>query len=464
MRVLFLTGSPAHYMTPPQLADKQIVAGPDWSDSQGIDGTWHSLRTPVGEYDLASILAKIPSDQRPDAVVSLVDSSWRNVPRNIAAFRGPKALLVADTHHLASPLIGMFRYAATERYDRVVFLYDRHHIDFFRSVGFSNLYWFPGLTLPFGDAAVASARARRREKRIAFVGQAGRIHPQRARMLDALRQCDLPVDQRPLPQCDALAFYGSSLLGFNASLNGDLNLRVFEILASGAALLTDALAPESGLEHLLRDGVEMLTYRSAAELAEKAAHALSQPRESAAIGAAGAAWFDQHFNAERRRTAFGELVLNGTPVPEFDLPAAVSRVYFPGDTPQLLRTMMVYEGLQEHHRSEEKVRVALSERVPEHVATAFRTLPRVEVTRSDLYTPADLAVFTRDDEIVPAAIQAPRVWCCDAQPEEHDLLSDYFSPVGFTLVSTEVAVLCRIAPEASVPAAGEAVPAQAIAS
>src|SRR6188508_2088686 len=158
MRALFLTGSPGTYMAPPRLADEQIVAGPDWPDAQTADGRWVSLRTPVGAYDLAIVLAKLPPEQQPDAVISLVDASWRNLPRNVAVFRGPKALLVADTHHMASPLIRMFQYAATEAYDRIVFLYDRHHLAFFQSAGFRNLFWFPGLTLPHEDAMVQAAR------------------------------------------------------------------------------------------------------------------------------------------------------------------------------------------------------------------------------------------------------------------------------------------------------------------
>lgn len=434
-------------MAPPQLADEQIVAGPDWPDAQTPGGKLLSLRTSVGEYDLATLLARIPSDQKPDAIVSLVDSSWRNQPCNLAAFAGPKALLVADTHHLASPLIGMLRYAATEPYDRIVFLYDRHHLAFFESAGFRNLYWFPGLTLAHDDATVLAARAARRAPRLAFVGQAGQGHPQRARLLAALKTRDLPVDAQRLTQGEAIRFYGSSLVGFNASLNGDLNLRVFEILASGAALLTDRLAPESGLLELFDHGRELITYGSAEELAERAAHALAHPQETAAIGAAGAAWFDKHFNAPRRRAAFQELLSNGTPVPEFAGPVfSAPRVYFGGDTSRLLQTMMVYEGVQELHRTEEKVRVVLTPGVSDEIVDVCSTLPRVEVVRGPVSAPADVAVFTRDDDIVPGAVQAPRVWCCDALPEERGVLNDYFAPAGFTPVSDDVAVLCRIAP------------------
>lgn len=463
MRILFLTGSPARYMAPPVLAEEQINAGPDWPDEVAPDGRWRSLRTPVGAYDLAALLAKLPPEQQPDAVVALVDASWRNQPRNLAGFRGPKALLVADTHHLSSPLISMFSYAATERYDRIVFLYDRHHLAFFRSAGFRNLAWFPGLTFPHDDATVQRARKRKREARIAFVGQAGKLHPQRTRLLEALRARNLPLEQRPLQQRDALDFYGSSLVGFNASLNGDLNLRVFEILASGSALLTDRLAVDSGLLEIFDHGRELLTYGCAEELAERAAQVLANPKETAALGAAGAAWFDEHFNAVRRQTAFRELLLNGTPVPEFaGATGPDARVFFGGDTDRLLKTMMVYEGMQELHRTEEKVRVVLTPGVSEDIADICGTLPRAEVTRAETSAPADIAIFTRDDDIVPAAIAAPRVWCCDAQPEEQAILNDYLVPAGFIPVSEDVAVLCRVAPV--VPTEAESLPAQALAS
>lgn len=454
MRILFLTGSRASYMAPPQLADEQIVAGPDWPDARTSDGKWTSLRTPVGEYDVATVLARLPVDQTPDAIVSLVDASWRNLPRNLACFPGPKALLVADTHHLTSPLIGMFKYAAGEPFDRIVFLYDRHHLAFFQSAGFRNLYWFPGLTLSHDDIAVFAARGKKRSDHIAFVGQVGNNHLHRARLLAALKARGIPVDQRRLPQREALGFYGSSLLGFNASLNGDLNLRVFEILASGATLLTDRLAPESGLLNLFESGRHLLTYGSADELAERAAHALANPVETAAIGAAGAAWFDQYFNANRRRTAFQELLLNGTAVPEFASAGSTgTRIYFGGDTDRLLQTMMVYEGIQELHRTEENVRVVITPSSSDELAEICATLPRVEVIRGDTSEPAGIAIFNRDDEIVPRAVQAPRVWCCDALPEERSILNDYFAAAGFTPVSEDVAVLCRIEPAAPVVAA-----------
>jgi hypothetical protein len=128
MRVLLLTGSPARYLAPPQLGESQIVAGPDWPDAQTLEGKWISLRTPVGDYDLATVLDKIPADQQPGVVVSLVDASWRNQPRNLDGFNGTKILLVIDSDRLVFPLAELLRYRTEEFHDRVVFLRSLDHL------------------------------------------------------------------------------------------------------------------------------------------------------------------------------------------------------------------------------------------------------------------------------------------------------------------------------------------------
>ena len=63
--------------------------------------------------------------------------------------------------------------------------------------------------------------------------------------------------------------YAQSTVSFNASLSGDLNMRVFEVLSAGGFLLTDRLSPQAGLELLLRPGHDCETYGDAEELLDK---------------------------------------------------------------------------------------------------------------------------------------------------------------------------------------------------
>ena len=131
MRALILTGSPHYARASLQLFDEQIVAGPDWPDGQTLDGYWLSLRTPVGDYDLAGLLAKIPRYQQPAAIVCLVDAGWRNRPRNIRCFAGTKILVLSDRADEEPAMADLFDYVGRERFDRVMFRRDERQLQRF---------------------------------------------------------------------------------------------------------------------------------------------------------------------------------------------------------------------------------------------------------------------------------------------------------------------------------------------
>lgn len=446
MRILYSTCSPASYMAPPRLADEQINCGPDWSDAN-LDGYVTALNAPLGEYDLAALAAKLPSDQQPDAVVCLVDASWRSIPRNLRAFRCPKVLLVADTHHLSAPISGMIRYAQSEAFDRIVWLYDRHHAEFFRAAGLKQLYWFPGLTFPHTDEAVVAARsAVARESRIAFVGQTGICHPRRIQMLSRLHAHQLPLTVRAVSQREGLSFYGSSLVGFNSSLNGDLNLRVFEILASGAMLLTDALAPASGLGELWQSERELVTYATPNELIEKARHAIAHPEEAKAIGMAGARWFDTHFSEAARRAAFQSLAIDGKAPAAFPLPTPRAAPTSPLNAIAKARLIAGYEYVQELHRNLDRVVVALDESVPHEFAESLATLPRLEVRRGLTGGGArvDFLAVGRKHFNSPVLATAMHVWAWEEVAEnERVALLRRCSSMGLALVNPALLLFSR---------------------
>lgn len=432
-------------MAPPRLAAEQVNCGPDWLDAD-IGGYVTARNTPVGEFDLAALAAALPADQQPDAVVCLVDASWRSLPRNLRAFRCPKVLLIADTHHLNAPITGMIRYAQSEPFDRIVVLYDRHHWNFFKAAGLKSLYWFPGLTFPHDDQAVAAARqSSPRDAHIAFVGQTGICHPRRIQLLSQLNAHNLPLVAKAVSQRQGLAFYGSSLVGFNSSLNGDLNLRMFETLASGAMLLTDALAPSAGLSEIWQPGRDLVTYATSAELIEKARHALAHPEEARAIGAAGARWFDQYFSAQARRLAFEQLVVDGiAPIVFSSSPANSSAV--PVLKPDLTQRLILgYEYVQELHRSLDRVVIGLDDSVPEEFAEHCATLPRVEVRRGKLTSGVrvDFLAVGRQNFNSPALATANHVWSWEDPGTERVALIRRCSSMGLALVNPAMPVFSR---------------------
>jgi tetratricopeptide (TPR) repeat protein len=438
-------------MRPPQLGEEQIVCGPDWPDDISPDGRVRSLHTPVGAYDLGEVLAKIPAAQQPDVVACLVDASRRNLPRNVRAFAGPMVLMIADTHHLQSPVMTMIRYAASEAYDQLVLMYDRHHAEFFRAAGFKNLHWFPGLTFPHGDAAVRAAwSAAPRTPHLAFVGQAAARHPRRARLLAALRHAGLPVGQEMVGQTAALGVYGRSLLGFNASLNGDLNLRIFEIMASGAFLVTDRLAASGGLPTMFTERRDLDLYGSEQELVACAARRLKDRQETHALGQAAAARFLEIMGEARRREMFAALALEGRspePFPLFD--AGATHVDF-GGLPGLLANVMVYEGLQELHRTQETVRVEVSPTLATCFPMLCATLPRVQLVTAPAAEPVDLLVTAAADADA-ATTGAARVWCAEVNAAVRPELDARMTLAGYKSTSSELAFYCRDTQAATSP-------------
>jgi len=406
-------------MAPPQLGDEQINCGPDWVDSKCVDGKILSFSTPLGIYDLGTIYSKLYPSQLPDVVVCLVDSTWRNMPKNLKSFKCPKILLVADTHHQQHPIIGMLQYAASEPYDRIVFLYNRHHIPFFYIAGFRNLFWLPGLTFPHSDKFIAEVRKlNNRETHIAFVGQAGSFHPRRARLLTSLLADKQPVLIKNINQADAFNYYASSLIGFNSSLNGDLNLRIFEILAAGACLITDKLSSDAGLDLLLTNNINVLMYSSLDELKEIAKNALLKTHDTAKIGLAGSLWFDLNMSEKKRRDNFISLAFDNVTNHLFDLSNNYINFYkLDSRENWFIPSIIIYELIQELHRSKELIRVAFDESVSVVIVKLFQTLPRLLIVNYDTDTCADLGIISVNNTYISTNIDKYWFWNSNASDE-----------------------------------------------
>ena len=408
-------------MAPPRLAEEQVNCGP-FFPNEDLAGKVVSMRTVAGEFDLAKTVDRLPPEQKPDAVVCLVDSSWICVPRNLGAIPGPKILLVADTHHLKRPILGMLDYISSQKFDRVIFLYTRHHLAIFQAAGVRNLYWFPGLTFPHGDAIVAASRVAVRERRIAMVGQYGALHERRLRLAGLLAGRKVPMRIAHLPQAEALGLYGSSLAGLNVSLNGDLNLRCLEVVAAGAALVTDRLSPDSGMELLWKDGREIATYRSPGELVELAERLIARPDEARAIGDAAAAWFDERFSERRRRAMFADIVWDGRAPAAFAAAAPSRKMSFPTGDPAGIRAVLSgYEQVQEIHSRRESMRVAIDGGLAAGFTPLLATLPRLGVIAPDPGTTGgagapDLAITGTAGLAAALAGNPDRIWIWGSTP------------------------------------------------
>ena len=387
LRLVYCHHTDPNYIPPPRLAENMITVGP-FMETRRDGARLVSIKSPKGSYDLAALLAELPADQAPEAILVSLDATAHNEPANLSAFDCPKVALLADTHHLARPLRNAFAYLGAEKFDFHIALYNRHHAHFFIAHGLRNVHWLPGLTVRQFDAVIPSAT----EREILFVGQAGKYHPRRRRLLGAIKARGLPLRAISCPAEEAAAQYGAARITFNCSLNGDVNMRVFEALGAGGFLLTDRLSPQSGMARLFQDGEHLALYESADDLIAKIEYYLDRPDEAADIARRGQAQFAQSCAAQHLAGALWGIVFDGKTDPLFDISddrrTALAVAATQG---QVTDRATVYEFVQELHRKEERVALLLLPGVDPAMACDLADLPRLAVHYADADKPDEAA-------------------------------------------------------------------------
>ena len=259
--------------------------------------------------------SSLPEDQKPELTVILINSFQNCVPENLAAVPGRKLLLIADTHHGDTPLQKCIAYARQQPFDRIALTHDPHHLHWFTEAQIAPTTYIPNVNVsyfpqPFNE---------RRSPHIVFVGQAGQGHKRRSRLLQTIQKAGLPLIVQQASAAAAAAMYASSQITFNCSLNGDLNMRVFETMSCGGFLITDRLIPQSGLETLFKRGEYYVDYDNEHELVAKLKYYLAHPHECLEIArAAQQAYLKDHQPAQRVRDLLSFAFGNGAASPVWD--------------------------------------------------------------------------------------------------------------------------------------------------
>lgn len=399
-RILVSWYTRPRYIPPFRLSARQVTLGPAYGDPG--EGEVFQAFTPFQRpYDLGATAAQAGIGTEFDAVVVWSDASRINMPTGLEAFRCPKLLCVGDTHHLERPVGTLVEYARAAGYDYVLSSHNRHHLHWFVSAGCANVAWLPGLKVRH-----LPQPPQPRKVGIGFVGNADDdTHPRRRRLLDALGNAGLGLAAGNASREEAARLYAEALLGFNCSLNGDLNLRVFEILSGGACLVTDRLAPQSGLPLILEENRHYVGYEDADELLDRVRFHLAHTDAALAIGAAGAAHYAAELAPARQRDRLLDWLFRGKLEARFGSawdgrPALAAR-----EAVALNDRIAVYEALQEAHRVRPRIRVLFSSGAP---ACAI-------ADAADLHR-ADLALL-RTGAAEPAALAQARA-CAAGKPIE----------------------------------------------
>ena len=373
MKILYSEHNAPNYIRPPVLSPEQVICGPEYPD-QSAEGRVISLKTVHGQYDIAEVIGRLPAEQKPELVVVRGDNTGQNVPRNLGALRCRKVLVVGDTHHRTAPLRRLLSYALIEPFDAVIFDYTRQHAHYFLEAGLSSVYWLPGFNV---DRVTPPAQPERNIA-LSFVGSVGKRHPRRTKLLGALKRAGLPLQIFNGPATQSRMVHARSRVSLNSSLNGDLNLRVFEVLASRGALLTDRLMPESGFDLLLAEGEQVMTFGGVEDCIAQCRMLLEDRALAERIAIAGHERYEAILAPERIHEDFLAIVERGQVRPEFDLARDPrSRRPKADDLSRLMQRMGRYELVQELHRLMERTTILASARIDERLVTDLLDLPRL---------------------------------------------------------------------------------------
>ncbi len=145
-----------------------------------------------------------------------------------------------------------------------------------------------GAWLPFGcDLEFHGSVGLPLQWDVAFVGTDGGVP--RKFYLQALRERYPHHSIGHAPHTMLGAIYSHSRIGFNYAIQHDVNMRIFEVLCSGALLLTNEL-PHDDLARLgLREGEHLVSYRTPTELMSRIDYYLQHDAERTAIAQRGMA-------------------------------------------------------------------------------------------------------------------------------------------------------------------------------
>ena len=351
------------------LSDHEIYCSPH--DTDQLDTAQSpTLKTPMGPFDIGDLIARLPLGWQPDLLVVKADATRQILPRRLDRLKCPKVLISGDTHHLLNPISFLIDYARSESFDFVITDHDRQHLHFYRRAGFEKIYWIPALNYALTPRPIQASS----EKEAIFVGQLGRHHPYRRELFQGLIDRGAPIIARLAPHDQTPDLYSRYPISLNCSLNGDLNLRVFEILGSGGFLLTDRLSPEAGLSRLFEEGKHFEGYSGQDELREKITHYLSCPATSLDLRQRGFAAIERSHTPEHKAQQLLDYVFSNIEAPELSMETESWNRLISLPPASLPSHLAAYQSIQDLHLKSNRLTLFTSDA---QVPAWLSDLPRI---------------------------------------------------------------------------------------
>jgi Glycosyl transferases group 1/DUF based on E. rectale Gene description (DUF3880) len=186
------------------------------------------------------------SPLKPDLVVLVeTDPRSRFFPGGLLEVPVPTAFWAVDNH-----LNYRWHKEYSQQFD-VTFFAQKDYIRAARRYGAGDVHWLPLAA----DAEYHRIEPHPSKYAVSFVGN---MNPGRQKFFDSIdRDIPLNVVSGVYGQ-EMAAILAESRIGLNVSLREDLNMRFFEVLASGAMLVTQKI--DAGMNELFQDGTHFVTH------------------------------------------------------------------------------------------------------------------------------------------------------------------------------------------------------------
>ena len=262
-----------------------ITVGPRVPEDTIRAGGRSHLLNPVKPNDVEVGLDQI------DDLYGVLPEGWK--PHLVVAISGGGIPMFTHTSNLGCPTVFLsvdtwqcfLDHAEATHYD-VVFACQRVYVPHLRTTGSRHVRWLPLACAPEKHRLCDGPR----DVDVAFVGGASQpVHTTRAALLARIREKYSLLALEHAYGEEMCRAFGRGKLAFNHAAVEDLNMRVFEALAMGCALLTNREGEVNGLLDLFQDGKQLIVYDSADDLLEKIQTYLQDEEARTRIAGAGRA-------------------------------------------------------------------------------------------------------------------------------------------------------------------------------
>jgi hypothetical protein len=249
--------------------------------------------TLVHETDTAS------AGQHCDLFIAI--DPWFGGLRYLPDLDCPTAVIQIDVHR------GMQGRAKFARFFDHVFVAQRDFVPKIAAIGHDSVHWMP----LGGDPGVHYVPDLPRDIEVGFVGKLGMPGTDRHTVLSqVLRHFSTNEIGRHQTPWEMGKIYSRSRIVFNKSIGGDVNMRFFEAMASGALLVTDRIG--NGLHELAEEGVHYVGYDTAEEAVAQIKHYLAHEADRERIAQAGQALLYERHTYDARLQQLLRTVATGS--------------------------------------------------------------------------------------------------------------------------------------------------------